>query len=263
MHKLKSPDQFPGRRAQGYNGIGPLIVARTQSTVIIGAGAACGNKDEIRLRVCGHDRPGIRGSAAPLAWAGLAGWLAARDRIPTPAQRPTASIEPSNHTTRHIHTAVVVDSGTYHNYISDLGRGRRHVIPARLESGYIPQADLSILTKIRTGVSVSRINRDESRINGGFEDSPPARFGRGPLPIHPGNDSTIDESVSRLPVAVNLGIVGPQLSSCFGIERNYAVEGRGEIELAIHHDRRGFKSARFRTTCAVGDVARMESPGNS
>ncbi len=64
VHELKSPGDFAGLCAQRHHGIGPLVVAGPQATVIVGAGASGGNKDQISLRVDSHDRPGIARTAA-------------------------------------------------------------------------------------------------------------------------------------------------------------------------------------------------------
>ena len=47
MHQLKAPRQLPRLRMQRNHGVGPLVVARTQAAVVVGARAAGGDEHQI------------------------------------------------------------------------------------------------------------------------------------------------------------------------------------------------------------------------
>ncbi len=71
VHELESPDEFSGLTTKGDDGIGPLVVSRTETAVIIGTGAASGDEDEVTFGINNHDRPGVGCAGAPGFGGGL------------------------------------------------------------------------------------------------------------------------------------------------------------------------------------------------
>src|SRR2546430_806236 len=108
MDQLKSPSNFTSFSPQGDNGICPFVVAGTQAAVIVRAGAAGGDEDEVTLWINRHDGPGVGRSAAPCFGGSTSGGIR-RNWIPTPAQRARARVKCAHHTGGHVHATVIVN----------------------------------------------------------------------------------------------------------------------------------------------------------
>src|SRR5438132_1867441 len=122
VNKLKPPGDFSGLGMKGDHRIGPLVVAGTQSAIIVRAGAAGGNEDKVPLRIDSHNGPGVCSTAFPrLSRGGTAGRVR-RNGIPTPAQSAGSRVESSHHAGWHIDTAVIVDYRSHDDNVVDHGR---------------------------------------------------------------------------------------------------------------------------------------------
>src|SRR5690242_19410419 len=65
MDKLKAPDKLAGLAAQSDHGVGPLVVAGSQTTVVVRAGTSRRNEEQVAFLVDRHDGPGVASAAAP------------------------------------------------------------------------------------------------------------------------------------------------------------------------------------------------------
>ena len=84
MDDLEAPDELPGFSAQSDHGVGPLVVAGTQAAVIVGAGAAGGNEEQVAFGINRHDGP--RALPAPLREEGDLPWAAVSGEVVAAAQ---------------------------------------------------------------------------------------------------------------------------------------------------------------------------------
>src|SRR5579862_4798884 len=149
VNQLKSPRDFAGLRAQCGDRIRPLVVARTQATVVVGAGAAGRHENEVTLQIDSHDRPRVRRTAVPFLVT--ASRRVRRNWIPTPPQSTRPGIEGSNYAAWHIHAIVVIDRRPNHYQVVNHGRWRSHVIRSLTIVGDIAQTNLPTFAEIRTG----------------------------------------------------------------------------------------------------------------
>src|SRR5690242_2109747 len=198
MDELKAPNELPGFAAQGNNGVGPLVVAGAEAAVIVGAGAACGNKQQVTLLVHSHDRPSVAGAAAPrrgLAFRGCDGGICGK-RIPTPTEHAGARVVGTDDAASHVHAMVVVNRGADHDeVINDGGRGS-HVVPARVVLKNVAQADLAFFAEVGARGSSGRVYGDEASILSGFKDAATAGPIFGTRCVEPNGHATIDEAVA-------------------------------------------------------------------
>src|SRR6516225_4807801 len=178
MNELESPYELASFSAQSHDGVGPLVISRAQSSVVVGTCASCRYKKQIALDIHRHDGPCVARTAPPCCVVAL------RDRrgriwrkwIPAPAQGARASVIGPNHAARHIRAVIVVNSrANDHQIIYDRGR-RSHVIPARIILLHIAQADLTGLPKIQTGSTAQSVDRHQARILGGLKNSATTRL---------------------------------------------------------------------------------------
>src|SRR5215475_2146020 len=178
MNELESPYELAALSAQSHDGVGPLVVSRAHSSIVVGACTSRRYEEQIALDIHGHDRPCVACTAPPCCVVAL------RDRrgriwwkwIPAPAQSAGARVIGPNHAARHIHAVVVVNSrADDHQIIYDRGR-RSHVIPARIIRLHIAQADLTGVAKIQTESTAQCVDRHQARILGGLKDSATTRL---------------------------------------------------------------------------------------
>ena len=132
-------------------------------------------------------------------------------------------------------------------------------------SGNIAQTHLTAFAEVGTWSARGSIQRNESRVESGFEDTPPRGSGGfgtlgSDIGTGPGCDPTINQSITVVPRKFSLGIVSPALSSGFRIERDHAIERRGEVKGTINQDRCGFKTTPLPATVAVRDIAGVKNP---
>src|SRR5207249_4495285 len=164
MHELKSPSDRSGFAMEGYDRIGPFVVAAPEPTEVIRAGAASWHEDEIALRIDGHDGPRVCSAGALLnvllirlscraatgsvltsrRWRGIGDW------IPTPSKSARTHIKGAHDSGWHGSELIVVDGGADNDEIADDGRRRSHVIPAGAITRYVSQANLPRVAEIQT-----------------------------------------------------------------------------------------------------------------
>src|ERR1700674_124382 len=102
MHNLEAPNEFARAGAQSNNRVGPFIVALPDAAVIIGAGAASGDENEVALGIHRESGPGVAGASAR---CGLIG--PRRDGIPSPTELAGAHVEGANNSALHGDRAIV------------------------------------------------------------------------------------------------------------------------------------------------------------
>src|SRR5215475_11589729 len=118
-------------------------------------------------------------------------------------------------------------------------------------------------TEIRARISRLYIERDQSRVERAEKDAARTRAVR--VRAAPVSRAAIDHHVAEAPAFVYFRIEGPEFRPGFGIERNGAIEGRGEDQAAFDQDRRGFKSSASESPvrpARVAHIAVMVSPGD-
>jgi hypothetical protein len=131
------------------------------------------------------------------------------------------------------------------------GRWRGHVIPASTKLSDVPifisrngsQIYLPVTSKVLARSSAALVQRDQPCVQRGLVDASPAWLSILFLGIEPGGYSTIDEPVAIVQRLIDLWVVGPTLSPSNRVQRDHAVERRGQVQNAMHKDRRGLKAA--------------------
>lgn len=245
MYQLESPNELAGFAAQSHDGIGPLVVTGTQAAVVVGAGAAGGDKEQVTLTIHRHDGPCVACTAAPgstLAFRSCRIGICGK-RIPAPAKSARACIVGTHYAASHVHAMIVVNGGADDNEIvDDRGRGS-HVIPARVVLEDIAKADYAVLAEVGAGRASGGVYSNKARVLSGLKDAAMAGLVFGTRSVEPSGDATIDETVTVVAVEIDLGVVGPALLPGFGIEGDDAIEGSGEIESPVHEERRRLKTA--------------------
>src|SRR5215510_11155634 len=117
--------------------------------------------------------------------------------------------------------------------------------------------------EIRARFSCLYIERDQPRVERAEEDA--ARTGAVRVRAAPVSRAAIDHHVAEAPAFVYFRIEGPEFRPGFGIERNGAVERRGEDQAAFDQDRRCFKrsaSKRLVRPARFAHIAVSVSPGD-
>src|ERR1700693_956820 len=111
MNELESPYKLASFCAQRHDGVGPSVISRSQSTVIVRTGTSRRYKNQVPIEVHGHDGPCVACAAAPsFALALLSRRRIRRKRIPAPTQHAGARVISAYHAARHVHAMIVVDS---------------------------------------------------------------------------------------------------------------------------------------------------------
>src|SRR5439155_21613296 len=106
----------------------------------------------------------------------------------------------------HFRPRVVVNGRAYDHEIVNHGRRRSHVILAWNVARDIAQAHLASLAEVRTRIASGAVERDEPRIQRGFETAAPtgtvgfSGFLSGGHGLEPSCDATIDQPVTVIPV---------------------------------------------------------------
>lgn len=264
MDDLKSPDEFAGFAAESDDRVGPLVVAGAQAAVVIGAGASCGNEEQVALLVDNHDGPGVASAAAPgrsLAFGSGSGRICGK-RVPAPSKSAGAGVISPHDATSHVRAMIVVNGGADDDQIVNNGGRRSHVIPTGVVLEDIAEADLTFLAEICAGCASSGIDSDKAGVLRGLEDATMARFVFGARAVEPGSNAAVDEAVAIVAIKINFGVVSPELLSGFGVESDDAVEGGGQVESAVYQKRSGLEAAALSSTPGLGNVAGVESPGD-
>ena len=80
--------------------------------------------------------------------------------------------------------------------------------------------------------------------------------------VEPGGNAAVNKAVAIVAVEVDFWVIGPALRSCFGIERDDAVESGGEKERAVYEKGCGLEAATLSAATGLGYVASVERPGD-
>jgi hypothetical protein len=126
-------------------------------------------------------------------------------------------------------------------------------------AGNVAQIYLALVAKTGARFAGCSVERDKPCVERGFEDGAAAGLFTGVGWTNPGGYAAIDKTIAVVEGAVDFGIVGPALLAGDRIERDDAVEGRGEIERSIDKNRSGFKAAASLAVAAVGNVPSMKT----
>ncbi len=256
--------QFTRFAAQCDDGVGPFVVAGTEAAVVVRAGAASGDEEQVALGIYGHDGPSIARAAAPgrvFAFRrrrrGIGG-----ERVPAPAKSARAGVVSAHNASGHVHSMIVVDGGADDDQVvNDGGRGS-HVVPAGVVLQDVVEADLALLSEVGAGRAGCGIHRDEASVLCGLEDAAKARLVLGASGVEPGGNAAIDEAVAIVAIEVDLRIVGPALLSGFGVEGDDAVESGGEVESAVNEKGGGLEAAALSSAAILRNVSGVKGPGN-
>ncbi len=262
MHGLEMPDAFAGIGAQCDNGIGEQVVAEPLATVVIGTGAAGGDENEIAGGIDCNDGPGVGGAgvcgAAVLPGIGSGRTWILRDGIPRPLESSGDDIESANFAARFVCPAVVLDAGTNDQQVSGDDRRRRFFViseSTRRDAQSMPQIEGSVVAEIRTKLTGRGIHGDQAGVDGREKNAPPAIRG------FPSGDAACGV-IAITHVFVDVRVIRPARIPGEGIERDDATERRGEIERALHIERRGFKLGGLRSVAGRVGVAGAIGPSN-
>src|SRR3981189_217761 len=87
----------------------------------------------------------------------------------------------------------------------------------------IAQTDLSAVAKVEARLASQTIQRDEPRIQSGFENSPPAWFPFRSRCIEPCRNAAIDQPIAVVSSDLNHRIVDPALLPRFRVERKHTL----------------------------------------
>ncbi len=213
VNRLKMPERLAGIRAQRNHRIRVQIVARAFAAEIIGAGAAGWHEHHVASRIGSNDGPGVSrtrvsGTAVcPSSSRGIARVL--RDRIPGPFELTGDNVEAAHFAARLVDGAVVGNSGTDDDCVSD-DRGRRCLfivgVIMRRDAKIAAQIDDAIVSEIGAKLAGGGIERDQARVDRGDED---AKLTRRRLP---GRDAAM-RVVSITGIFVDVRIIGPTLAA--------------------------------------------------
>jgi hypothetical protein len=247
MNGLEMPGELSGIGSEGDEGVGEAVVAEALAAVVIGAGGAGGDEDEIAHGVGDDNRPGV----------GAAGPRGAGHRVPRPLELAGDGVEAPDFAARHVGGAVVRDGGADYDRVVDNG-GRRGLLvvaePARRNAEAVAEVDDAVIAEGLDGTAGAGVDGDETRVDAGEED---AALAGSRLPE---GDAAVGE-VAVSGVLLDFGVVGPADGSGRGVEREDAAERRGEVEGAIDIERRGFECGGTSARGSVG-VAGAVGPGD-
>ena len=136
------------------------------------------------------------------------------------------------------------------------------MIPAGVIARHVAQADLADFAEISARRAGGGVDRYEARILRGLKDSAPAGLAICARSIEPSGDTAIHESVAVVAVQCDFRIVHPALFSGCWVERDYTIEGRGQIKSSVDKKRRGFKAASLAAALAIRNIAGVKRPGH-
>src|SRR6266849_1871266 len=156
VNHLEAPHEFARSCAQSYHGVSPLVVAFADATVIIGAGTACGDENEIALGVHRNRGPGV---ARARARRGLIS--PGSDGIPSPAKISVSYVKGANNAALHGDGAVVAQRGTGDNQILEDGRRGGDLIVSRVAQSYtVREINFAFYPEIGARFSGGPVQRD-------------------------------------------------------------------------------------------------------
>ena len=163
-----------------------------------------------------------------------------RDRIPAPAQLTAARIEGAHLAARRRDARVVGDGGARDDEVADHERGRRDLVGRKLEwrlAQSHAQVDHAFRSEVGAGAARRAVDREQARVDRRDEDPPTAGRACSSLFVKPGTDAAVCK-VAVVGIAPRLRVEAPALAAGGRIERDQFAERRGEVERAVHHDRR-------------------------
>src|SRR6266478_1726557 len=94
----------------------------------------------------------------------------------------------------------------------------------------IAQTDLSAVAKVQARLASQTIQRDEPRIQSGFENSPAAGFRLRSRCVEPCRNAAIDQPIAVVSSDLNHRIVDPALLSRFRVDYKHTIERRGQVQ---------------------------------
>src|SRR5204863_9734358 len=112
------------------------------------------------------------------------------------------------------------------------------VIDAGLEPRDGAETHLAAFTELLTAKAGLRVDGDEPRVECRLEETTVAGRRRARGRVEPRGDAAIDEAIAVIGGPIDRWIEGPALHTRFGIQRDDAVERRGQIEGAVDDERR-------------------------
>ncbi len=155
------------------------------------------------------------------------------------------------------HRAVVRNARTDHYRIANDGRWRCFFVVGktfgpRRNTQSLPKTDDSVVPERRGGLAGSRVEPNQTGVDGRDEDS--ALFAR-----PPGRDAAAGE-IDVAHITRHLGIVRPALGAGHRIERDHSSQRRRQIERSFDIDRRRFERRRAAAGWLIR-VTGVECPG--
>src|SRR5437762_10867423 len=152
MNHLEAPDKFARDGTESHNGVGPLVVTLADAAVIIGAGAAGRDENQVALGI--HRDSPRRGLVGP-----------GRNGIPGPAESASANVEGANHAALHRDRAIVAHRRAGDDQVFEDGRSGGDLIVAWVaQSNAAREVNLSIRSEVGTWLSGGSVRSEERRV---------------------------------------------------------------------------------------------------
>ena len=185
MNHLEAPDKFARAGTESHNGVGPLVVTLADAAVIIGAGAAGRDENQVALDIHRDSGPSVS-RASPRR--GLVG--PGRNGIPGPAESARANVEGANHAALHRDRAIVAHRGAGDDQVfEDGGSGGDLIVAWVAQSNAAREVNLSIRSEVGTWLSGGSVQSDQSCVEGANEDPQRARLAGFGTRSSPGRDT--------------------------------------------------------------------------
>ncbi|KJR42076.1 type III effector NopBD [Candidatus Magnetoovum chiemensis] len=254
VHGLERPHQLAGFDAQRDDGVGMRVVTGPLAAPEVRTRRRRRQKQESRRVVDRHRRPDIGRARDGSVMI---------ERVPAPANRAGAHVDPMDMAARRVGPAVVGDRGSHHHDAMAHHRRRgdlKFTRPFQRHAGVDP--DLAIVAEIDTALSGSGIQRDHTCIVGAHDDAAVARRILRAGLVAPVGDTAAGPPVGGAQAWVDVQVESPLLRTGAGVERNDVVERRACDQAVLDEQRRRFRfGARHKRGRLGLQVAGVEFPG--